>query len=328
MKKVGWLAFLALTTVVLSLFLSGCVNLNPPSTMGNPYFPISSTRYDKVKITVPFFMAGVQETQSVKNSSTILNATVSCVEDAKYTINEVGNGKKEFKMIFSNAWEGKPDQEGDMGLLYFTLDKDSVLYLFDSNLKLIDGPNGNLVGSIDMHMGTETVVRTSSRVNLNFDGKSYTNVLKVSLYFPDYTFNSISAALTMDFYFAKNVGLVQFTIKMNYSGENISAFDVKVIETNVPSYEVGPSAATSLSPNNNVVSIPSNVILTWQNSQSNVSYTIFVYDSDGNLITQRTTSSKSCDIGTLQNGMYFWIVRTENSDGLSTLSKTAVFTIY
>ena len=326
MEKLKWF-FLVIGILALSMVLSGCVNM-PPKPASNAYLG-GGNRYDEIEITVAPVFLNFQNTTPSKRESTVsglLNASLPCVEDAKYVVSKSGE-ETEFNMVFSNAWEGDPNHEGDLvgDFLHFTIKKNSQVYIYDSDLKLIDGPDGNDAGIVTTEFGTFTVERESVYVNDNIGGTSYSKLLKVSLSFPIYDIDGLDYSLEVNYYFAKNVGLVKFTMMMTYDGQEFTVFKMEVVKTYIDKYNIGPLPATSLS------EMPlgsTSVAMQWQKSDSAVSYDVYLLDQNGNLIDTKHTSSTTAVFDILRSGVYMWAVRSVDQNGLSTFSKLKIFTFY
>ncbi len=339
MKRNSVILLTVLSLLALPMLLSGCVNgPSNPSAPTNPYLPSRVSQYDQIEVSVnPFLINGSQSLfpnkktllKNLKNISTsLLSATVSCKEDAKYeTI--VSNNEMEYKMVFSDAWDGSPNSEGEMGSFFdFEISKDSEVYLYGTGIKIVDGPNGNAAATITTQIGSMTVTRVSSYISsLQVGNQTYSNVLKVKLLISGSNlYGSGSSTLELSYYFNKNIGMIEFDSHVTYDSQKILLIAVKLVSINIGKYEIGPSPASSLSPKNTAVS--GNVVLSWNSTETKVTYDVSLFNSNGILQKFSSLNSTTCDVGNLARDSYLWMVTSVGSNELSTISKPAIFVVY
>lgn len=335
MKRNSVIALIVLLIFALPILLSGCMNVpSNPTTPTNPYLPDRASQYDQIEVSInPFLItnSSIKKTPltSLENISTsLLSATVSCEEDAKYEIS-LSDNEIEYKMLFSDAWNGNPNREGEMGSFFdFEISKNSEVYLYGTGIKIIDGPTGNVAATVTTQIGSMTVTRVSFYVNsLQVGSRIYSNVLKVELLISDGNlYGSGSSTLELFYYFDKNIGMIKFDSYAMYNSQKIPLIAVKLLRTNIGKYEIGPSPASSLSPNNTGVS--GEVVLNWNSTETNVTYDVSLFNSNGILHEFSSLNSTTCDVGILTQDSYLWTVTTVSSNGLSTISKSAFFVVY
>ncbi len=339
MKRNSVILLIVLSLLALPILLSGCVNgPSNPSTPTNPYLPNRASQQDRIEVSVnPFLIDGSQSfffnkktpLKNLENISTsLLSATVSCEEDAKYeTI--VSDNEMEYKMLFSDAWDGNPNSEGTMGSFFdFEVSKDSVVYLHGTGIKIIDGLNGNVAATVTTSIGSMTVTRMSSYINsLQVGNQTYSNVLKVRLLMSNSNlYGSGSSTLEFSYYFNKNTGMIKFDSYAIYDSQKILLIAVKLMNVNIGKYEIGPSPASSLSPKNTAVS--GDVVLSWNSTETKVTYDVSLFNSNGILQKFSSLNLTTYDVGNLARDSYLWTVTSVGSNELSTISKPALFVVY
>ena len=102
---------------------------------------------------------------------------------------------------------------------------------------------------------------------------------------------------------------------------------VDLIETNIGTYEIGPSPATNLEPNNTPVS-KDDVIFTWSSTETTVTYNLIYFNSNGDSTEVPSLPYTTYDAGPLDSDSYLWTIVTVGSNGLSTISQPAFFIAY
>ncbi len=342
MRKMVFLTVGVLIISVFAFLLSGCTPVSPiPSSFSNPYLPDKSSEYDLIRVSVSpvllkndsgnfsehLVFSPLYRYEKLKDISfSLLAVTFDCLENARYeTI--LHENTAESKMIFSNAWDADPNTEGEMGQFFdFEIKRNSEVYL-GSDIRLIDGPSGNTVGTMTTQIGTVTVKRVTSYVSdLKVENHTYSNVLKVDLFFSANYDEFNGASVQFSYYFEKNIGLVKFDSYINMNSQKLPLMSVDLVKTDVGKYEIGPAPARALSPNNTQVS--GDVVLTWNSTETNVTYDLILFDSNGDSTRISSLKSTTYDIGVLNEDVYLWTIVTVTSNGLSTISKPAFFVVY
>ena len=345
MKKAVMLEVSVLLLVFLVFSLSGCVTgPSGPSIYSNPYLSNRTSEYDLIEVSVnPSVMLTMGNYTSIFNddlsdehlndlksiSPSLLSVTVSCREDAKYEV-YVSDEETEYRMIFSGAWNAQPTkEEQEMKPFFdFSITKNSEVYLYEKGIKLIDGPNGNTAATITTTVGSATVVRGSSYISsLPVGNHVYTNVLRVNLLFSGSDPSNGNSPLELVYFFDKSVGLIKFDSYLIYDSNKIPLMSVDLIKTNIGTYEIGPSPATNLEPNNTPVS-KDDVVFTWSSTETTVTYNLIYFNSNGDSTEVPSLPYTTYDAGPLDSDSYLWTIVTVGSNGLSTISQPAFFIAY
>jgi hypothetical protein len=349
MKKGSFLFLSVVIAILLSLLLTGCVpSGGKPAAYSNPYLPDKSSLYDLIEVSVNPALMTSESANSLLNSvnallakdhakdvtSSLLSILVSCREDARY---EVFPGdpdeQTEYKVIFSDAWKANPSREETNPFLDFGITENSEVYLYSGEIKLIDGPNGNaattITTTINSTESSVTITRISSYISsLPLENHVYSNVLKVQLIFSGHENYQEYSSVEISYYFDKAHGLVKFDMYVNTEKEKIPLMDVSLVQSNVGKYEIGPSPAKNLEPDN--TSIPrENVPFTWDSTETAVTYDLMLFSSGGTATVIPDLTSKSYTMNSLAKDIYQWTIVTRNSNNdLSTIAKLAIFFTY
>ncbi len=215
------------------------------------------------------------------------------------------------------AYVGQPRK---METLSFKVSKESSLVIFEGVPLIDNATTGNSSGTTLFASSKGVFTRTSSYfATMSIGNNVYSDVLKVGL---------ILNNLKQEFYFARNTGIIKlndYLFNQNKIWEFISG--MTVVNPDIGKFEYNPEPAILIAPKLTDLSTSTLITMSWASTAVNVKYDLYL-EKMGEWVKKIGSSTQTYfDFQKLPNGLYTWIVVTQNASGLSTASKVATFTV-